>query len=120
MKDGFIRVAAATPEIEVADCEYNRKQVERMMREACERQASMIVFPEVCMTGYTCGDFFLQDLLFKSCVHELNKLLEASRGLDLLSVIGMPLEVNGKLYNTALVFKDGQILGIVPKTFIPN
>ncbi|WP_405319923.1 NAD(+) synthase [Frisingicoccus sp.] len=120
MKDGFIRVAAATPEIEVADCEYNRKQVERMMREACERQASMIVFPELCMTGYTCGDLFLQDLLLKSCVDELNKLLEASRGLDLLSVIGMPLEVNGKLYNTALVFKDGQILGIVPKTFIPN
>lgn len=120
MKDGFIRVAAATPEIEVADCEYNRKQVERMMREACERQASMIVFPELCMTGYTCGDLFLQDLLLKSCVDELNKLLEASRGLDLLSVIGMPLEVNGKLYNTAVVFKDGQILGIVPKTFIPN
>lgn len=91
-----------------------------MMREACERQASMIVFPELCMTGYTCGDLFLQDLLLKSCVDELNKLLEASRGLDLLSVIGMPLEVNGKLYNTALVFKDGQILGIVPKTFIPN
>lgn len=120
MKDGFIRVAAATPDIQVADCEYNRKQVERMLKEACEHKARMVVFPELCLTGYTCGDLFLQELLLKSCVSELEKLLEVSRGMDILGVVGMPLAVNGKLYNTAVVFKDGVILGVVPKTFIPN
>lgn len=120
MKDGFIRVAAATPDIQVADCEYNRKQVEKMLKEACEHKARMVVFPELCLTGYTCGDLFLQELLLKSCVSELEKLLEVSRGMDILGVVGMPLAVNGKLYNTAVVFKDGVILGVVPKTFIPN
>ena len=67
MKDGFIRVAAATPEIQVADCDYNRKQVERMLKEAWEQKARMIVFPELCMTGYTCGDLFLQ-MRWKSCL----------------------------------------------------
>ena len=120
MKDGFIRVAAATPEIRVADCEYNRKQVERMLKEAWEQKARIVVFPELCMTGYTCGDLFLQELLLSGCVSELEKLLEASGNLDILGVVGMPLAVNGKLYNVAVVFKEGTILGIVPKTFIPN
>lgn len=120
MKDGFIRVAAATPEIQVADCMYNREQVERMMREAEKNQASMIVFPELCLTGYTCGDLFLQELLLKRCLDELEQLLEVSRGGHMLSVIGMPLDVNGKLYNVAVVFQSGKILGVIPKTFIPN
>lgn len=120
MKDGFIRVAAATPEIQVADCEYNRKQVERMLKAACEQKARMIVFPELCMTGYTCGDLFLQELLLTSCVDALEKLLEASENMDILGVVGMPLTVNGKLYNVAVVFKEGVILGVIPKTFIPN
>ena len=120
MKDGFIRVAAATPEIQVADCEYNRKQVERMLKEACRQKARMIVFPELCMTGYTCGDLFLQELLLTSCVDALEKLLEASENMDILGVVGMPLTVNGKLYNVAVVFKEGVILGVIPKTFIPN
>ena len=72
------------------------------------------------MTGYTCGDLFLQELLLSGCVSELEKLLEASGNLDILGVVGMPLAVNGKLYNVAVVFKEGTILGIVPKTFIPN
>lgn len=120
MKDGFIRVAAATPEIQVADCDYNRKQVERMLKEAWEQKARMIVFPELCMTGYTCGDLFLQELLLAGCVDALEKLLEASRDMDIIGVVGMPLTVNGKLYNVAVVFKEGVILGVVPKTFIPN
>nr|WP_291235290.1 NAD(+) synthase [Frisingicoccus sp.] len=120
MKDGFIRVAAATPEIQVADCRYNREQIEKMMEEAWNQEAGMVVFPELCLTGYTCGDLFLQELLLKKCVEELGVLLKASEGKDMLTVVGMPLEVNGKLYNTAVVFKDGDILGVVPKTFIPN
>ena len=120
MKDGFIRVAAATPEIQVADCRYNREQIEKMMEEAWEQEAGMVVFPELCLTGYTCGDLFLQELLLKKCVEELGVLLKASEGKDMLTVVGMPLEVNGKLYNTAVVFKDGNILGVIPKTFIPN
>ena len=95
MKDGFIRVAAATPKIQVADCEYNREQVERMLEEACAQKARMIVFPELCLTGYTCGDLFLQELLLKSCINELEKLLETSREMDILGVVGMPLAVNG-------------------------
>lgn len=120
MKDGFIRAAAATPEIQVADCTYNREQIEKMIREAYGEAASIVVFPELCMTGYTCGDLFLQELLLKSCEDELIHLLEATQNLDILCVIGMPLEVNGKLYNVAVVFKEGRILGVIPKTFIPN
>lgn len=120
MKDGFIRVAAATPEIQVADCGFNRENIEKMMREACKQHVRMMVFPELCMTGYTCGDLFLQELLLGECIRELEILAEASRGMDMLTVVGMPLEVKGKLYNTAVVLKDGQILGVIPKTFIPN
>ena len=80
----------------------------------------MIVFPELCMTGYTCGDLFLQELLLTSCVDALERLLEASENMDILGVVGMPLTVNGKLYNVAVVFKEGVILGVIPKTFIPN
>lgn len=108
MKDGFIRVAAATPEIRVADCEYNRKQVERMLKEAWEQKARIVVFPELCMTGYSCGDLFLQELLLSGCVSELEKLLEASGNLDILGVVGMPLAVNGgftmKKFNDIWVF----------------
>ena len=120
MKDGFIRVAAATPKIQVADCMYNREQIEQMMKEAYERQASLVVFPELCLTGYTCGDLFLQDILLDQTLNALKDLLEASKSIDLLTVVGMPLEVNGKLYNVAVFFKAGQILGVIPKPFIPN
>lgn len=120
MKDGFIRVAAATPLIEVADCRFNREKIEEMVKEACAHKARMIVFPELCLTGYTCGDLFLQELLLKECVNELGKLAEATRGLDILTVVGMPMEWHGKLYNTAVVLKDGKILGVIPKTFVPN
>ena len=120
MKDGFIRVAAATPKIQVADCMYNREQIEQMMKEAYERQASLVVFPELCLTGYTCGDLFLQDILLDQTLNALKDLLEASKSTDVLTVVGMPLEVNGKLYNVAVFFKEGQILGVIPKTFIPN
>lgn len=120
MKDGFIRVAAATPKIQVADCMYNREQIEQMMKEAYERQASLVVFPELCLTGYTCGDLFLQDILLDQTLNALKDLLEASKSIDLLIVVGMPLEVNSKLYNVAVFFKAGQILGVIPKTFIPN
>ena len=76
MKDGFIRVAAATPEIQVADCVYNREQIEKMLKEASDNQASVVVFPELCLTGYTCGDLFLQDLLLDQTTKELEKLLK--------------------------------------------
>ena len=120
MKDGFIRVAAATPEIQVADCVYNREQIEQMMKDAYKRDASLIVFPELCLTGYTCGDLFLQDLLLSQTLNALNELLEVSKECSILTVVGMPLEVWGKLYNVAVFFKEGRILGVIPKTFIPN
>lgn len=120
MKDGYIRVAAATPEIQVADCVYNREQIEKMIREAYAQQASMVVFPELCLTGYTCGDLFLQELLLDQTLVELGKLVEMSKEVSILSIVGLPLEVNGKLYNAAVAFKDGKILGVIPKSFIPN
>ena len=120
MRDGFIRVAAATPEIQVADCVYNREQMEQLMKEAYDQQASLIVFPELSLTGYTCGDLFLQDLLLGQTEKELKQLLKTSEDMDMVAVVGMPLEVNGKLYNVAVFFKEGKILGVVPKTCIPN
>ena len=95
MKDGFIRVAAATPEIQVADCVYNREQIEQMMKDAYERDASLIVFPELCLTGYTCGDLFLQDLLLSQTLNALNELLEVSKECSILTVVGKPLGVCG-------------------------
>lgn len=120
MKDGFIRVAAATPKIQVADCAYNQDQIEMMMQEAKQQQTSLIIFPELCLTGYTCGDLFLQELLLKCSMDALSALLDASKNSLMLSVVGMPLDVNGKLYNVAVVFQNGKILGVIPKTFIPN
>lgn len=120
MKDGFIRVAAATPEIQVADCVYNREQIEKMLKEASDNQASVVVFPELCLTGYTCGDLFLQDLLLDQTTKELEKLLKFSEAFDILAAVGMPMMVRGKLYNAAVLFQKGKILGVVPKTFIPN
>ena len=120
MKDGFIRVAAATPEIQVADCVYNREQIEQLLKEAYDHQASVVVFPELSLTGYTCGDLFLQDLLLAQTEKALEQLLKTSETMDILAVVGMPLEMNGKLYNVAVFFKEGKILGVVPKTCIPN
>ncbi len=120
MKDGFLKIACATPDVHVADCAYNREQIVRMMQEAAHAGAALTVFPELCITGYTCLDLFLQDTLLEGALDALFDILKQTEELDMLAVIGLPIAVDGKLYNCAAVCQSGQILGIVPKLNIPN
>ncbi len=120
MNQGYIRVAAAAPGIRVADPDYNKEQLLGVMREAAGRKAKLIVFPELCMTAYTCGDLFLQDRLLDRAREALVWLARESADLDILAFIGLPWEMDGKLYNAAAALCGGKVLGIVPKTYIPN
>lgn len=120
MKDGFIRVCAATPDIKVADCTYNESNIVKLMDKAYEKQVSVLVFPELCITGYTCGDLFLQDALLNAAQESLKHIAEHSRGMKLLVFVGLPYVHHGKLYNVAAAVCDGRILGLVPKKNIPN
>ena len=120
MKDGFIRVQAATPDIRVADCEYNTANIIKLMDEAYDNKVSVLVFPELCVTGYTCGDLFLQDTLLKAAWKSLERITEHSRGMGMLTFAGLPIMHQGKLYNVAAAICDGRLLGLVPKKNIPN
>ncbi|HOO29164.1 MAG TPA: nitrilase-related carbon-nitrogen hydrolase, partial [Lachnospiraceae bacterium] len=120
MRDGFIKTAAVTPRIRVADIEYNRGETEKLMKEATEGGAKVIVFPELCLTGYTCQDLFLQPLLAEKAQEALCLLVKASEGTDALVFVGLPLEQDGKLYNTAAVFQNGKLLAFIPKRYLPN
>ncbi|MGI6160776.1 MAG: NAD(+) synthase [Christensenellales bacterium] len=118
MIHGFIKAAACTPEIRVADCDYNAKAViERVMENA---DAKLIVFPELCVTGYTCGDLFLQRTLISAAFDALKSIRQATASIDAVIVVGLPVAVLGKLYNCAAVLHKGGILGLVPKSNIPN
>ena len=107
MKHGFIKTAAMTPRIRVADPEYNAKEVCRGIGEACAKGARIIVFPELCLTGYTCGDLFLQELLLNKAADALRTAAEATEGSDALVFVGLPLEKDGKLYDVAAVLQNG-------------
>lgn len=120
MEQGFIRVAAATPNIRVADPKYNRNQIEELCRAAAARQVKVLVFPELCLTGYTCSDLFLQDTLLAAARRELSVLADHTKDWDMLIFVGLPWMRAGQLYNVMAALKDGQILGLVPKTAIPN
>ena len=120
MKDGFLKAAALSPALRVADCAYNTRQILTELRAAAARGVKLAVFPEFCLTGYTCGDLFLQRTLQQGALTGLQELLDASRELDTVALVGLPLMVRGKLYNCAAVFCRGQLLGLVPKTYLPN
>lgn len=120
MYDGFIKVAASTPDILVGDVEYNTTQVISEMKKAAQKNVKLVVFPELCLTGYTCNDLFLQDVLLENVYDGIQKILAASAGLDLLTVIGFPFYLQNSLYNVAAVIHEGKLLGIVPKQHIPN
>ena len=120
MNHGFIRAAACTPEITVADCKNNARRVLEIMHQCSEQQVNLAVFPELCLTGYTCGDLFTQPVLLQSASDALLWLVKESARINLISIVGMPFVHFGKLYNCAVVFYRGEILGIVPKTAIPN
>lgn len=123
MFDGFIKAAAATPKIRVADCEYNADAVIALMNEANSKGVNILVFPELCVTGYTCHDLFYQRTLLDGAKNALLRIVKASEGSDMLVTVGCPLvhyDEFGKLYNCAVVFQNGVILGVVPKKFLPN
>ena len=120
MKQGFVKVAAVTPKLKVADTVYNGKIIREYMRETWEAGAKVVVFPELCVTGYTCGDLFLQEKLLKSAAEELMELAACSSAYDAIYFVGLPYVVNGKLYNVAAAISGGEVLGMVPKTWLPN
>ena len=120
MRHCFIKVAAATPDIRVADVDYNKGQIIKQMDEAAEAGAKIIVFPELCITGYTCSDLFLQDILLNSAKKALVEIAEHTKNLDALVFVGVPIAVGGELYNVAAALNHGNILGFTTKSFLPN
>lgn len=120
MKDGFIKVAVATPEVRVANCQYNVEQIVALIKEAEEKKVKILVFPELCITGYTCGDLFLQELLLEQAEEQVQYLLEQTKGMEMVIAVGAPISYKQKLYNCAIWIQNGEILGIVPKKNIPN
>lgn len=119
MDHGFIKVAAVTPKIKVADPAYNAQVVCEEMEAACEKGAKIIVFPELCLTGYTCNDLFLQELLLEEARKALLTVASATEGRDALVFVGLPIERDGRLYNVAAAVQNGGILGMIPKANIP-
>ncbi|MBP3481945.1 MAG: NAD(+) synthase [Alistipes sp.] len=117
---GYMKVAAAVPNVRVADCGYNAERITAMMRQAAERGAEAVVFPELSVTGYTCGDLFNQSALLAAAEEAAGKIVQASAEIPITAVIGIPVAVNDKLYNCAAVIAGGEIAGIVPKSNIPN
>ena len=120
MRDGFIRVSAVTPKIRVADPVYNCEAVLERLREEWEKGTSICVFPELVLTAYTCNDLFHQNILLEEAKEALRRIVEASEGHDTMTFVGIPWEHCGKLYNCAACVQDGQLLGLVTKTYMPN
>ena len=120
MKDGFVKIACATPALKVADCDYNTDRILELIREAHEKGVKIVCFPELCITGYTCGDLFLQDALICSAKENLIRIAEKTADLDICAIVGLPYFLEGKLYNCAAVVNKGKILGLIPKVNLPN
>ncbi len=120
MKQGFVKVCAATPNIRVADCESNGTEIIRLLEKCEQEKVKVAVFPELCITGYTCGDLFLHNTLLREAKEQLGRIIKATSQMDMLVLVGLPLTLEGKLYNMAAVIKSGELLGLIPKIHIPN
>ena len=120
MNYGFVKVAAAVPHVQVADCFYNIQQMEGLMRQASDKGVQIIAFPEMSVTAYTCLDLFAQQTLLKNAEQALLKLVSDTADLNILTIAGTPLVTENRLINAAIAFQSGKILGVVPKTYIPN
>lgn len=120
MSTGFLRVAAATPKLQVADCGHNAEAIIQIIDEIWKKKVQLLVFPELCITGYTCEDLFRQSLLLKNAVLQTKKIAESLKGKNMLVLVGLPFEQEGKLYNVAAVLFDGKVIGLIPKRNIPS
>ena len=120
MQDGFIKTAAGTPDIKVADCEYNCGQITALIEKASAQGARILVLPELCVTGYTCQDLFFQQELLDGALSALKTIVQSTAGKNMLTAVGCPLRFRGELYNCAVMIMDGRILGVVPKKYLPN
>lgn len=117
-KFGYVRVAASVPEIKVANVEFNVKEIVNEIKKLAKEGVQVVTFPELCITGYTCGDLFNQDFLVEKSIEGLETIVKDTAKLDIVSIVGMPVRIDNKLYNTSVVVSKGEVLGIVPKTYI--
>ncbi|MBQ2459289.1 MAG: NAD(+) synthase, partial [Bacteroidaceae bacterium] len=120
MNHGFVKVASAIPSVRVADCAFNANQIENLVVQADAQGAEIICLPELSLTAYTCQDLFQQQLLLDTAEMALIQLMNTTRSLDIISIVGLPVDYNGTLLNCAAVIQRGKILGLVPKTYLPN
>ncbi len=120
MKQGFVKVAAVTPKGKVADVQHNKKEIFRLIDESVANGAKVIVFPELCVTSATCGDLFAQSILIQKAEEALWEIVAYTEEKDALVIVGLPYSVRGKLYNVAAVMNDGELLGLVTKSYLPN
>lgn len=120
MNYGYVKVAAAVPRVKVADCKFNAGEIEKEIIIAEGKGVQIIAFPELCVTGYTCGDLFAQQLLLEEAEMGLIHIISNTRQLDIIAILGMPIAMNGVLLNAAVVIQKGKVLGVVPKTYLPN
>ena len=120
MNNGFIRVGGAVPEISVSDCKKNVDNILELIKEAQKNHVQVLGFPELCITGYTCGDLFSQQLLLEQANTELQRIVNYSLNLDMLILVGLPIAADEQLFNCAVLILNGKILGVIPKTSIPN
>ena len=120
MNYGFVKVATAIPCVKVADCQYNAQHIIKQIAEAERQHAEMVIFPELCITGYTCADLFTQDLLLREALKGMQQIVDSTKGKQCIAMVGIPLEINSVLLNCAVVLQNGMIHGIVPKTYLPN
>ena len=120
MKHGFIKVAAAVPFVRVADCQYNIEHIEAQVRQADAQGVEIMTFPELCITGYTCGDLFLKPFLIRQAQESLLELAHRTADTEVLFIVGMPILIESQLFNAAVALQSGRILGAIPKTYLPN
>ena len=120
MQHGFVKVCAATVQVKVADVQFNTQRIIEAIGDSYKNGSSVTVFPELCISGYTCGDLFNQRMLQESVEKAVIEVSEATAGMHALVFVGAPLVCGGKLYNCAVAISDGKVLGVIPKTFLPN
>jgi NAD+ synthase (glutamine-hydrolysing) len=117
---GFLRIGAAVPELRIADIEFNVSAIISLIKQAVKEKVQVAVFPEMALTGYTIGDLVQQDVLLSQAEKGLGRILEETAGIDMLLAIGMPVALDGKIFNCAVILNSGRILGVIPKAFLPS